>query len=367
MRIGTVKIKSYEKGLVFLNGEFNGILDRGRHYFLNPFMRKKVQVVSQRQPWLVHEDLEVIVKSGALKNEATVIDLKDNERALVWIDGRFAKILTPGLYVLWKKYKDIRLERVDASEIRLRHAASDAIVKSVDTGKALDIITIHEGQIGLFFHRGEYIETLMPGRHLFWKDSGEIHVHLREVREQMFDLVGQDIITADKVTLRINAVISYCEIDPVKAFSASENTAQALYREGQLALRAVIGAYELDTILADKNTIIREMQGSLAEWAGQFGLKIMSMGIRDVILPGDMKALLNKVTEAKKASEANLIARREEVAALRSQANSAKMLEENPALMRLRELETLERVAEHANLSVVLGEKGLTQSITKLI
>ena len=69
------------------------------------------------------------------------------------------------------------------------------------------------------------------------------------------------------------------------------------------------------------------------------------MGIRDVILPGDMKELLNKVTEAKNAAEANLIARREETAAMRSQANTAKLLEDNPTLMRLRELEVLERVA----------------------
>ena len=82
----------------------------------------------------------------------------------------------------------------------------------------------------------------------------------------------------------------------------------------------------------------------------------MSLGIRDVILPGEMKDLMNKVTEAKKAAEATLITRREETAAMRSQANTAKILESSPTLMRLRELEMLEKVAEKANLKVVLGE-----------
>jgi regulator of protease activity HflC (stomatin/prohibitin superfamily) len=90
-------------------------------------------------------------------------------------------------------------------------------------------------------------------------------------------------------------------------------------------------------------------------------------GIRDVILPGDMKDLMNKVTEAKKAAEANLIARREETAAMRSQANTAKLLEGSPTLMRLRELEVLEKVATSGKLNVVLGEKGLAERVVNLL
>ncbi len=93
----------------------------------------------------------------------------------------------------------------------------------------------------------------------------------------------------------------------------------------------------------------------------------MSIGIRDIILPGDMKELLNRVTEAKKAAEANLISRREETAAMRSQANTAKLLESSPVLMRLRELEVLEKIATHSKLSVVLGEKGLTDQVVNLL
>jgi hypothetical protein len=88
--------------------------------------------------------------------------------------------------------------------------------------------------------------------------------------------------------------------------------------------------------------------------------------IRDIVLPGDMRELLNKVTEAKKAAEASLITRREETAAVRSQANTAKLLEGNPTLMRLRELEALERIADKAKLNVVLGEKGLEKIVNLL-
>ena len=80
-----------------------------------------------------------------------------------------------------------------------------------------------------------------------------------------------------------------------------------------------------------------------------------------------MRTLMNRVTEARKAAEANLIVRREETAAMRSQANTAKILESNPTLMKLRELEVLEKVADKANLSVVLTETGLSDRVLKLV
>jgi len=91
------------------------------------------------------------------------------------------------------------------------------------------------------------------------------------------------------------------------------------------------------------------------------------LGIRDVILPGDMKDLLNKVTEAKKAAEANLITRREETAAVRAQLNAARILESNPTLMPLRELEVLEKVTDKTNLNVILGDKGLADKVITLL
>jgi regulator of protease activity HflC (stomatin/prohibitin superfamily) len=94
---------------------------------------------------------------------------------------------------------------------------------------------------------------------------------------------------------------------------------------------------------------------------------LIAVGIRDVILPGDMKELMNRVTEAKKAAEANLIARREETAAIRSQANTAKLLADNPTLMRLCELETMEKIAAHNKLNIVLGDKNLREQILNVL
>jgi len=188
-----------------------------------------------------------------------------------------------------------------------------------------------------------------------------------DLREQVVDVAAQEIMTADKVTLRINAVVNYKVTDPLTAVTAVEDFRQALYREAQLAFRAIIGTRELDVLLGDKDAVARELDGLVRARVAAFGVEVVALGIRDVILPGDMKELMNKVTEAKKAAEAALITRREETAAMRSQANTAKILESSPTLMRLRELEVLEKVSEKANLTVVLGEKGLADRVVKLL
>jgi len=129
----------------------------------------------------------------------------------------------------------------------------------------------------------------------------------------------------------------------------------------------VVGARELDTFLTDKDGVARELSDSIRPRAKSLGLELVAVGIRDVILPGEMKDLMNKVTEAKKAAEANFIARREETAAMRSQANTAKLLADNPTLMRLRELEVLEKVAANSKLSIMLGEKRLTDRVVNVL
>ncbi len=177
---------------------------------------------------------------------------------------------------------------------------------------------------------GAYVETLEPGKYGFWKRGRNAKVYAVDIREKVIDVSGQEIMTADKVTLRLNAVATYRVTDPVRAVTAELLTA--------VRRRAV-----------------------------EFGVEVVTLGIRDIILPGEMKDLMNKVTEAKKAAEANLITRREETAAMRSQANTAKLLENNPALMRLRELESLEKIAGNSKLNVILGDKGLTDRVVNLL
>jgi regulator of protease activity HflC (stomatin/prohibitin superfamily) len=233
--------------------------------------------------------------------------------------------------------------------------------------RLLECLTVPAGFVGVWFKDGSFVETLPPGRHAFWKNVSEVKVVPVDLREQILDVAGQEIMTADKVTLRLNALVTYRVVDARLAVSAVEDVRQALYRETQLVLRALVGGRELDGFLTDKDGVVQELVEGLRRRVTALGLEVLTAGIRDIILPGEMKDLLNKVTEAKKAAEANLIVRREETAAMRSQANTAKLLQDNPTLMRLRELEVLEKVAGSAKLKVVLGDKGLTERLVNVL
>ncbi|MGI9472116.1 MAG: slipin family protein [Rubripirellula sp.] len=361
------KIRALEIGLRFRDEEFVDVLLPGKYRSFDPLGKTRVEIVSTRDTWLLHDQLDVIQKSGKLEGLATFVDLKDDQRALVWIDGRFSEVLGPGLYMYFNEPRHVRMELLDARQMRLEHSELNLIVKSAASRGLIDLYVVPRDHQGVLFVDGRYKEMLTPGMHAYWKGFVDTSVIDVDMREDAIDVTGQEMMTADKVTLRLNALVTYRVADARKAVSVAVDVRQALYRETQLALRGIIGVRELDAFLADKDDVASEMERAVRDHAESLGLHVESVGIRDIILPGDMKDLMNRVTEAKKAAEANLISRREETAAMRSQANTAKLLHDNPTLMRLRELEVLEKIASSSELSVVLGEKGLTDRVVNLL
>jgi regulator of protease activity HflC (stomatin/prohibitin superfamily) len=181
------------------------------------------------------------------------------------------------------------------------------------------------------------------------------------------DVAGQEIMTADKVTLRVNLLVTYVVADVVKAVTSVGDYAQSLYREAQLALRAAVGTRTLDSLLSDKESVGGEVREALSKRTSEIGVQVRGVGLRDIVLPGDMKLILNQVIAATKEAEANLIKRREETAAARSQANTAKLLAESPALARLKELELLKDVLAGAKTTFVFGPGDIADQVRGLM
>ena len=284
------------------------------------------------------------------------------------MDDRFFTILGAGEHVLWNSNRRVRVDVVDVESPRFEHEDLEIITRGPAASIHLEVCDVQRDHVGVYYCNGRFVETLESGRYAFWTGSANTRVVEIDMREKMLDVAGQDVMTADHLTLRLNAVVAYKVSDPRAVVASTGDLNAALYREAQLVLRDVIGGQTLDELLGGKEQLATEALSRLEQRAAQFGLSIVSVGIRDVILPGEMKDLLNQVTAAKKAAEANLISRREETAAIRSQANTAKLLDASPTLMRLRELEVLEKVAESSNLQVLLAEGGnLSDRVTKLI
>lgn len=362
-------IRRDERGLRFVNQEFIDVLAPGKHWIVSlPFHRQHIDVVCLRDTWLSHLREEEILDSALLGDDLLrEINLTDHQRGLVWVNERFETVLGPGRYGLWTAYKkSVRVEIVDAREARFEHPELDTITRSATGKVALDVIKVETGQVAVAFHKGVYQDTLPPGIYATWKGGYVDFIHV-DLREQVLDVTGQEIMTADKVTLRLNAVLTYRITDPVKMIETVRDASGSLYRETQLVLRTEVGLRNLDTLLGERDAVAAASADVLRGRASEFGIELRSLGIRDLILPGEMRTLLNQVIEARKAAEANVIKRREETAALRSQVNSAKLYEDHPTLLRLRELESLETVAETAEFQVFLGSESLTDKVTKLI
>ncbi len=363
-----VTIEKNQIGIVLQDGDVRRVLSAGRHYVPERVLPGvTVARLNQRITRLAHSKLDAIVESPALRDLLTVVDLGEDERAIVWRDGRLYDVVAAGRFAYWNAPYALKVETFSATATRFTHPQLNAILAREDARTQLVGIDVEPHERLLVRRGGELIGVFGPGRHAFWRLGGAVTWQDVDMREQLADIGGQEIMTADNVTLRLNLTVTWQITDPVAATTVVASAGQALYREAQLALRAAVSARDLERVLTDKADLSNEVRDAIAGRVNEFGVRVVSTGIRDIVLPGDMKAILNQVIEARKQAEANLIRRREETAAARSQANTARLLAEHPVLMRMKELESLEAILRGTRSTFVFGTGDLTAQMKTLV
>jgi regulator of protease activity HflC (stomatin/prohibitin superfamily) len=363
----TIRVKQHERGLWFRHGEFRGLLAPGEYrVWAWNRGRDRVEVVSTLTTRFEHALLDVLLARHDVRDALMVVDNADHERALVWRDGRLAYLLGPGRHALWPVPHRLHVERFDASAFRFDHPRLQAVLAHPDAPRLFEGVQVGQSETALLYRDGVLADTLGPGLHVYWKGVGRIKWTAVDLREQVADVSGQEIITSDKVSLRVNLLVTWQVAEAARAVATSADHAQALYREAQMVLRAAVGTRPLDALLADKESVGGEVLAALVDKARPLGLAVRGVGLRDIILPGDMKSLLNQVIAAQKEAEANLVRRREETAQVRSQANTAKLLADNPALLRLREMELLKDALVSAKATFVFGPGDLADQVRSL-
>ena len=362
-----VRIRKHEVGLWFRRGDFQRVLEPGAHWLDGLFRGGRLERFNTLETELKHRLLDVLVADEQVRAQLVVVELADDQRALVWKDGRLGWILGPGRHAFWKRPYDLKVETFNVNDFKLEHAKLEAVLGHAGGARYMEGVRVEAHERVLLYREGELVEQLGPGIHVFWKNAGKITHQSVDLREQVADVTGQEIMTADKVTLRVNLLVTYQVVDVLKAVEAVTDYQQTLYREAQLALRATVGTRALDRLLSDKDAAGSEVRDALAQRASEFGLAVRGVGLRDIILPGDMKTILNQVIEAQKQAEANLIRRREETAAARSQANTAKLLAENPVLARMKEFEALTEMLAGAKTTFIFGQGEVGEQVRRLV
>lgn len=362
-----IHVREHERGLWFRRGNFQDLILPGSTWLLS--WQDKIHIVDVvANVRFDHPLLDLLVEKPQLREQLEIVDLDAMQRAIVWKDGRLLQILGPGRHAFWKTSAKLQIETFSiADDVRFAHPRLQAVLQNAEATKFLDGVMVADHEEVLLYKDGVLIDRLGQGLHVFWKGNGQVRWKTVDKREQTADVAGQEIITADKVTLRVNLVVTYLVTDAVKALQSSVDYSQALYREAQLALRAAVGAKALDALLGDKESVGAEVRDALTKRAVELGISVKSVGLRDIVLPGDMKELMNRVIAATKEAEANLIRRREETAAARSQANTARLLSENPLLVRMKELEMLKDVLSNTTTTFVLGPGDLSDQLRTLV
>ncbi len=233
-------------------------------------------------------------------------------------------------------------------------AAIAAVVAVIVAGKALfRRVIVHEYEVGLLYRRGRFVRTLRAGLHRISAWRSEITIVDMRIRTTV--VPGQELLSADNVGLKVSLVLSYSVELPHTALHSVQNYVDSLYASSQLALRAVVARSKIDELLERRTEISSEVAAQLSGAAARIGIKLHSAEIKDIMFPGELKKIFSEVVKAQKESQAALERARGETAALRSLANAAKMLENNPALFQLRLLQALSSASGTGGHSIVMG------------
>ena len=370
-------VRKHERGLLFEDGDFIKFLAPGTYRYFGLRSRYAVERYDLSVAAFEHRLADYLVEAERAEIDRLfyVVETHADEVALVYLNERAAAVLGPAERKLyWKGVVKVRIERFDLSEgIALDARLTKRLVNGRDAqvlavaSKAVYARVVPDGHVGLLYVDGELTETLAAGLHAYWNVAHAVSVELVDLRVKVLEVQGQEILTKDKVALRINVTATYQYVDPSKAVRAVKDPLDQLYKEIQFGLRAAVGTRKLDALLEDKTAIDRDIADHLGKRFAEIGISVISVGVKDIILPGDMKDLLGKVVEAEKAAQANVIRRREETNATRSLLNTAKVMESNGVALRLKELETLEKVTENVgNLSVVGGLDALLNGLVNI-
>jgi regulator of protease activity HflC (stomatin/prohibitin superfamily) len=366
-----VTVKDGERALLARDGRLERVLEPGRHRFIDPLRQLKADIYSVVRAEFPAERYAVLkaARPDLVADLFEAVETRADELAIVSLDGRPALLLGPWqIRVYWKVATRVEVERIDVTrdpKVAPRHLMM--VARERNAHLAEHVIENHEA--GLLYVEGRLAERLAPGRHAFWTAGRKIEVKRFDLRPQAVEITAQEMLTRDRIALRVTLTAFRRIVDPERAVAAIADVDGWLYRLVQFAIREAVASRTLDEVLSAKNALDAELRAYVRERIAETGLEVTELGVKDVILPGEIRELVNKVVEAERTAKANQIRRQEETAATRSLLNTAKLMGDNPLLLRLKELESLERLVEKVGrIDLHAGEgQGLDALLNKLV
>ena len=358
-------ITKEERGLLYKDGDYVKYLKPGKYYF-NPFIKYNLVKVDVNLPFDPDENLNLFLRDEELKKELAIVEVNDYEIAIHFEDGNLVEVLGPGKYAFWNVLVKHEFLIIDKRKPEIDPDIDVSVYQHPLLEEHVHQLHVKSYEKGILLFDNQVQKVLGPGKYTFWNGPVEVKMQLVDLRKQQIDIAGQEMMTKDKISLRLNFVAHYQVTDPLKVLEI-QSLYEQLYILLQLVLREYVGTLKLDELLRNKQEVGQYVLQKLKEKEAEYGVEFTFAGLKDIILPGDIKEILNTVLIAEKQAQANVITRREETASTRSLLNTAKLMEENETLYRLKELEYLERICDKiGNISLTSGDNLLEQLNTLL-
>lgn len=352
-----VELTESQVALKYEYGNFTELLTAGVHAFWKDEKRYQFQKYDRSLPFNPSTPLNILLRNEALADELIVAEVKETQIALLFVDGIFASVLTAGRYVFWKGVKSYDFEQIDLSSTEVITDVKVNILMRREVLPYVRVFEVYANELGVLYIDGKFEGVLASGTYHFWKNATSIVVNKADTRQVALEVSGQEILTKDKAGLRINFQVLYKVSNIERALIDNKDYERQLYTLVQLALREFVSAYTLDELLEKKEEIGDYVKANLDRKTDALGVTIKEAGVKDVILPGEMKEIMNQVLIAQKQAQANVIMRREETASTRSLLNTAKLMEDNEMLFKLKEMEYVEKIADKIG-EISIGSNG---------
>lgn len=363
-------VKENERMIAIYQGKILGFFLPGVHALPNRDQSLEYVIDDLNQP-VFSSVYEQVIKQKIpqeLEKHVLTVSTAENEVCIIKNGKTIYDVMKPGKECsLWKDAGDWSLQKITIPD---NFHADLKIAKQLVVSKKASLLvtsTIESYEKGILRIDGIIYPPLEAGTYYFWNIAVNLTVKKIDLRRQTLDIAGQELLTRDRVTIRINITADYTVIDPMLAVSAVKEYQATLYNLLQLTFRKHLGEMSLDQILDRKFAIGEETMATVRSEMNSIGLEVHNIDIKDIILPGEMREIFNQVVAAEKQAEANVIRRREETNATRSLLNTAKVMADNPIMLRLKELESLESIANKVDqLTVHNGTEGLMNDLVKL-
>jgi regulator of protease activity HflC (stomatin/prohibitin superfamily) len=369
-----VIVNATQRALHIRDGAIARVLGPGRYRFRDLGTRNVVELFEAAEPYFASPWLEVLQRDqpGMAALQLAVVKPRADQVGLVSYEGRLAHVVGPGETAgFWTGVRDVGVElRTVAPGERVPEELLHGLLRLPEEqwSKAVLSVGVPAGYEALLIQNNLIRERLGEGLYGFWTPLAQLSARYFDLRRQTLEVAAQEILTRDRVSVRITLTAFWRTADTMLAARAREPVDQ-LHRQVQFAIRDAVARRTLDELLDARGALDTEMTQRVAAIAAQdgMGLGVDAVAVKDVILPGEMREILNRVVEAEKQAQANLIRRHEETAATRSLLNTARLMENNPLLLRLKELETLERLTEKVERIDFSSHDGLDGMLTRLV